>query len=127
MPATLKKDDWKKVLAQPKNVGLQAFGGTGISKLLDDLAKAESELNKAPTALNGQKVLLAAQLIVTRCTELIAKHGKLYTTACQYLGEVKVLANKRQNRMNVVLAMVREEKIQPDKLSKDQYIEFTKK
>lgn len=92
---SLSRDGWKKVLGQPKNLGLKALGGTGVSKLLDSVAKAEEQLEQQKSVAHVQALREALNDAVNGCEETIGKHRKLYTTACDYLATVVKSAQAR--------------------------------
>jgi hypothetical protein len=91
---SLKKEDWKRVLDQPKNLGLKA-GGTGVSDLMEKLKTAEDDFARETSLVNGQKVRIALSNLQKRCNEVIKKHKKLFTTACTYLEGVVTEATAR--------------------------------
>jgi hypothetical protein len=105
---SLNEADWKNVLNQPKNLGLKAGGGTGISKTLDTYQKAKQKLDQSKTVSNATDVTRALQGIVNKCDETIHKHSKLYTTACQYLTGVKREAQEALGPANEQLNELRE-------------------
>jgi len=89
---SLNRDAWKKVLGQPKNLGLKAVG---VSKLLDSVAKAEDALERQRSVEHVQHLRDALNDAVKGCEETIGKHRKLYTTACDYLATVVKSAKAR--------------------------------
>ena len=94
--------DWKKVLDEPKNLGLKA-GGTGVSDSLRQVGGDEDllELYKKnkPKEVPGQYKELDKALanLIKVCNDNIKKHGKLFTTACAHLKEIVKVAEKRKS------------------------------
>src|SRR5215470_7627793 len=97
---SLRKNDWKAVLDQPKNAGMKAFGGTGISAALENLATAEGDLHEHATEENCRKAILRIHELRNKIDDTVKKHGKLYTTACQYLTHMKTEADQRDHALD---------------------------
>jgi hypothetical protein len=89
---SLSVDNWKKVLDQPKNLALKAGGGTGISDALRKVKAAEDKFTANKTDMNALAITLALDELQKQCDKVIAKQGKLFTTACDYLKTVKTEA-----------------------------------
>jgi hypothetical protein len=94
--------EWKKVLDQPKNLGLKAGTGTGVSKALEEVDKkkalydGEKIAGAAKAAEAGAAFIKALEDLIKKCEEVIGKHRKLFTTACDYLkNSVIASANQR--------------------------------
>jgi len=89
---SLKVEDWKKVLDQPKNLGLKAGGGTGISKALEAYGKAAGKFNPQgdldDNVDHAREAEKAAKDLKALCDSTVAKHKALFTTACDYLKQV---------------------------------------
>jgi hypothetical protein len=96
--------EWKRVLDQPKNLGLKAGGGTGISELLRkvDQARAAFDVDKQRGASEAERqggvFIKALEVLVQKSKEVKGKHGKVFTTACQYLDTQVVSAAERKIR-----------------------------
>ena len=97
--ASLLEADWKKVLDQPKNGGLKLLG-TGVSKALRNLHDAEDDLKKQPNDKNGRAVYAKLMELRTQIKTVTDKHRKTFTTACQYLDDVKKLADARSSTLD---------------------------
>jgi len=86
--------EWKTVLDKPKNLGLKAVG-TGVSKVLTDCQTAMNEHVKNVMDKAGRDKLKASfQAVDSKCDEVIKKHEKLFTEACNHLKKVKVSVKK---------------------------------
>ena len=89
---SLKVDDWKRILNQPKNLGLKAGGGTGISGALDAYGKAEAKFDPEGDLDDNVDHVRAAEKaakdLKALCDSTVAKHKALFTTACDYLKQV---------------------------------------
>ena len=86
---SLKESDWKTVLDKPKNVGLKAGGGTGISELLRKCDQAEKKykanfLGRQGVRGHGEGL----QGPGARCDTVVAKN-KAFSEACSHLKKVK--------------------------------------
>ena len=107
-------EDWKKILNEPKNLGLKA-GGTGISERIRFVADAELEI---ATAKGGGNISLTAAYadlasalnqLIDLCGKTGDKHKKLFTTACAWLDEhVKKPANTRKGEIQGEVAALRQ-------------------
>ena len=93
---SLRVADWKAVLDQPKNAGLKAFGGTGISGSLRTLEELEQALRDHPTEENCRNLDIHLIALGRLLDDTIRKHKKTYTTACEYLERVKTDAHHRE-------------------------------
>ncbi len=88
---SLNREDWKKVLNQPKNLGLKAGDGTGIGKALDEVDKkkasyvGEKAVGSKKVHESGEALIKALTDLIKKCNDVSAKHKKLFTTACKYL------------------------------------------
>jgi predicted RNase H-like nuclease (RuvC/YqgF family) len=105
---SLKVTDWKAVLDQPKNVGLKAFGGTGISEALRKAETAEVEFHQHANEENGRKLDQALTQVRNLCDGVIKKHKTTFTTACNHLEKVKQSATTRQNSLTHEMNEIRE-------------------
>jgi predicted RNase H-like nuclease (RuvC/YqgF family) len=97
---SLKVNDWKAVLDQPKNAGLKAFGGTGISEALRKLEAQETELHNHPTDENCRKLFTHLLELNRLADDTIKKHKKTFTTACAYLERVKTDVKQREGTLD---------------------------
>jgi hypothetical protein len=101
---SLNVDDWKRVLDQPKNLGLKAGGGTGISALLVKVDQEKAGFNgeklrgPKPAQDHGALLITALENLIRKCNEVITKHRKLFTTACEYLQKQVVEVANREIR-----------------------------
>jgi hypothetical protein len=106
-------DDWKKVVNEPKNLGLRA-GGTGISAKV--LAVADHE-GAVALAAKGRNLSIAQSYAdlsgalteaINLCGKTTEKHKKLFTSACKWLDEhIKAPAVHRKTELNGELAELR--------------------
>lgn len=85
--------NWKKLLDKPKNLGLKAQG-TGISKKLEAVGKAEENFGNSYTPEVGAKLVAALKELERHATAESGKH-KLFTEATKYLTEMAAEAKKR--------------------------------
>jgi exonuclease VII large subunit len=97
---SLKLNDWKAVLDQPKNAGLKAFGGTGISESLRTLEALEHALHDHATEENCRKLDIHLIALGRLLDDTIKKHKKTFTTACAYLERVKTEAKQRETTLD---------------------------
>jgi len=108
--ASLSETDWKNVLNNPKNLGLKV-GGTGISNLL----RLVHESGKAAKGNPCMKfvVIYSDHLhkLSAQCKSVAEKHGKLFTTACAYLVEIKKLADSEINTVKKKLEAAAKQKV----------------
>jgi predicted oxidoreductase (fatty acid repression mutant protein) len=104
---SLDRDAWKKVLDQPKNLGLKAGGGTGVGKALDKVGEKETAYGKAKTVANGQPLEAALIELKRLCTDVVKKHKKLFTTACQHLEKVIASADTRMRDLTAEFNVLR--------------------
>ena len=88
---SLRLEDWKRILDQPKNLGMKA-GGTGISEALRKVRDASNKFETNKTDMNAGAVVLELDALEKKCDEVINKHHKLFTSACDYLKTVKASA-----------------------------------
>jgi predicted RNase H-like nuclease (RuvC/YqgF family) len=103
---SLKEADWKAVLDQPKNAGLKAGGGTGISGALRQVDAAEKAFQAQQTVAHGTALDNALHALKTACEATINKHKKVYTTACDYLQQKVLTATA--NRMKALTGEMNE-------------------
>ena len=96
-------EDWKKILNEPKNLGLKA-GGTGISEKIRQVGDREMEFEIAKRP--GKNLMegyndLHKELgqLIDLCKSTSDKHKKLFTTACKFLDTVKDAAGARRNEI----------------------------
>jgi len=91
-------DDWKKTLAQPKNLGLRGTGvGESILKVKDaemDFDKAKSSMKKITEACADLQHHLSE--LISLCKKTSDKHKIVFTTACQQLDAIREAAAARQ-------------------------------
>lgn len=113
---SLKESDWKAVLDQPKNAGLKAGGGTGMSKVLRDHAAAETTWAQQKSIGTAAALERSLKAVGTQCDAVITKHGKVFTTACDYLKTVKQAAAARLKEVATEAAEVREQQYQRQRL-----------
>ncbi len=101
---SLNAEDWKRVLDQPKNLGMKAGGGTGISALLVKVGQEKASFDgeklrgPKPAQDHGALLITALENLVRKCNEVITKHRKLFTTACEYLQKQVVEVANREIR-----------------------------
>jgi hypothetical protein len=95
------KDEWTAMLNKPKNLGLKAGGGTGISALLGSAHTADHAF--PPTLHVGQETMKhyrdlesALDALTKRCKEVSDKHKKLFTEACTLVDRIKADATSRK-------------------------------
>lgn len=89
---SLRVEDWKRVLDQPKNLGMKAGGGTGISEALRKVREASNRFEEHKAEPTAEAVVAALQALERQCDGVIGKHQKLFTSACEYLKTVKASA-----------------------------------
>lgn len=100
-----KVDDWKGVLNQPKNAGLKAGGGTGISEAIRKVADAEMDLAKAQQPGKAGLTTAVADLmgaldeLVNLCKKTSDKHKAVFTSACQHLDTLRAAALARRTEV----------------------------
>jgi hypothetical protein len=106
-----RRDEWSKILKEPKNLGLRA-GGTGVSETI--LKVGDAEMDYAKGKEPGGKFMetwndlhQALSNLVDLCKSTSDKHKKLFTTACKYLDTVKDEATKRRTELAKELDEVR--------------------
>ena len=101
-----KVDDWKAVLNQPKNAGLKAGSGTGISEAIRKVADAEMDLAKAQQPGKAglveavTDVMTAADALANLCKKTSDKHKAVFTSACQHLDTLRAAAIARRTEVN---------------------------
>jgi hypothetical protein len=82
--------DWKKVLSEAKNLGLR---GTGIGEKIRKVGDAHMDVEQAKKGNNVSLTAGYAEVqssltqLIDLCDKTIAKHKKLFTTACAWLDE----------------------------------------
>jgi hypothetical protein len=89
-------NEWKRILDQPKNLGLKALGGTGLSQTLVKFRAAYDLYVATQTA---EHLNAATEDVVKKTKEIVDKHSKLYTTACNYLKQVNQQAIAVKNEL----------------------------
>jgi hypothetical protein len=95
---SLSYDEWKKVLDKPKNLGLKMVG-TGVSKTLNAFQEAMNDHAKDIfDKTNRDKVQQSLKDVSKKCDEVIEKHQKLFTDACNYLKGVRSTAQESLNQ-----------------------------
>jgi hypothetical protein len=80
-------NEWKRVLDQPKNLGLKALGGTGLSKTLVTFRTAFDLYVDTKTLEHLNAAVVATEDVVKKTKEIVDRHSKVYTTACDYLSK----------------------------------------
>ena len=108
---SLKDSDWKNVLKEPKNLGLRAVG-TGVGKTLEAVRVAEEKYAARITTASAKELERALDAVKAQCDAVIAKHGKLYTTACNYLKTVKQEAENRKQAVEAESKKVKDEEFE---------------
>lgn len=98
-----KVEDWKKVLNEPKNLGLKS-GGTGISEQIRRVGDAEMDFAKSKepgkNTMEGFKDLNGALTdLIALCKSTSDKHKSVFTTACKFLDGIKEAATTRRNEI----------------------------
>ncbi len=67
--------EWKRILDQPKNLGLKA-AGAGVSEALRDVKQAYDVYIGDRTEENSRFIQKALDDLAKACQEVVDKHGK---------------------------------------------------
>src|SRR6185436_10897586 len=88
-------------------------GGTGVGASLKKVGDKETDYGKAKSVANGQPLEAALIELKRLCTDVVKKHKKLFTTACQHLEKVIASADTRMRDLTAELNDLREQSAKP--------------
>jgi hypothetical protein len=105
----INENAWKAILDQPKNAGLKAGGGTGVSGALRKAVTARGTFDGQKTEAHGQALDRALSELKTTCESTVKKHKALFTTACEHLKKVIKAADDSMKALTADLNVIRQE------------------